>query len=85
MSILVRSVTALCAPLPREEESFCAEPAPPAAPPVPACRQPLYWFWIGCGHTQSIRAASEDDARRAILTLYPHARGQRLTIAAWED
>ena len=41
---------------------------------------PLYWYWIGHGHTRSIRAAGEEEARAAILAQSPHARGQRLTV-----
>ena len=48
--------------------------------PVAPRRLPLYWYWIGRGHTRSIRARSEDEARATILAQFPHARGQRLTL-----
>ena len=57
----------------------------PAAPVRGADAVPLYWYWIGHGHTATIRAGSEDEARAAILARHPHAHGQRLTITAWED
>ncbi len=43
-----------------------------------------FWFRIGHAHIRSVLAAGEDDARRAVLAQHPHARGQRLTISAWE-
>ena len=52
-----------------------------ASAAAPVARRPYYWYRIGSGHLQSVRAESEDAARAAILAAHPHARGQRLTIA----
>ena len=73
---------------PSRVSTLSAAPTAPAAPATStreAHTVPLYWFWIGHGHTATIRATTEDEARAAILARYPHARAQRLTIAAWED
>ncbi len=58
-------------------------PAP--APGFAARGLRYYWYRIGRGHVMGIVAADEEAARRAILARHPHARGQRLTITAWED
>ena len=52
----------------------------PAASDQEAHGLPRYGYWIGRGHTRTIRAAGEDEARDAILARHPHARRQRLTI-----
>ena len=54
------------------------------APDAPQARLPWFWYRIGSAHLQSIRAVDEDAARAAILLAHPHARGQRVEIAAVE-
>ena len=61
-----------------------AEAAGAAVGP-PAAGRRSFWYRIGHGHVAIVRAADEDSARRAVLARHPHARGQRLAIAAWED